>query len=93
MTFMLRFKFKPDLKARDAGIARFRRTGGKPPKGATIVGRWTCADFSGGFALMESKDTRALAQFALDWSDLMDVSISPVLTDVDLLQTLKRVGK
>lgn len=62
---MLTFSWKPEIKARDEGIARFRKTGGQPPKGATLVGRWTRADFSGGFDLSESEDPKALTEFAL----------------------------
>ena len=49
MKFMLTFSWKPDIKKRDEGIARFRKTGGQPPKDAKLLGRWTKVDFSGGF--------------------------------------------
>jgi hypothetical protein len=77
MKFMLTFSWKPDIRARDEGIARFRTTGGQPPKGVTLLGRWTRADFSGGFDLLETDDSQALAEFALMWSDLMDLTIAP----------------
>jgi hypothetical protein len=32
-------------------------------------------------------------EFALMWSDLMEVSIVPVLEDQDLTKVLKRIGK
>ena len=50
MRFMLTFTIKPEGKGRDEAIARFKKTGGLPPKGAALVGRWTAADFSGGFS-------------------------------------------
>jgi uncharacterized protein DUF3303 len=93
MKFMLTFDWKPDTKTRDEGIARFRKTGGLPPKGAKLLGRWTRADFSGGFDLLESDDPQALAEFALMWSDLMELTISPVLDDEQLSIVLQRVGK
>src|SRR5258705_528448 len=79
--------------ARTEGIERFRTTGGLPPKGATLLGRWTRADFSGGFDLLESDDAQALAEFSLMWSDLMDLRIFPVLEDQPLAEVLERVGK
>ena len=79
MKFMLTFSWKPDTKCRDEGIARFRATGGRPPNGVNLLGRWTRADFSGGFDLLETDDSQALAEFALMWSDLMDLTIVPVL--------------
>ena len=91
MKFMLTFTFKP--KGRDEAIARFKRTGGQPPKGATLLGRWTAADFSGGFDLLESNDAEALTEFALMWSDLMELRIVPVLEDAELGKVLARLGK
>lgn len=93
MKFMLTFSWKPDTQQRDEGIARFRKTGGQPPKGATLLGRWTRADFSGGYDLIESDDPKALAEFALMWSDLMELTISPVLEDQSLSEVLQRIGK
>ena len=93
MKFMLTFSWKPDSKARDEGIARFRKTGGQPPKGAKLLGRWTRVDFSGGFDLLESDDPQALTEFALMWSDLMDLTIAPVLEDQGLSEVLLRIGK
>jgi len=93
MKFMLQFSWKPDTKTQEDGIARFRKTGGLPPKGATLVGRWTRADFSGGFDVIETDDPKALAEFSLMWSDLMHLEISPVLEDAPLAEVLQRVGK
>jgi hypothetical protein len=46
-----------DTKGR--AIRRFKQTGGQPPQGAKLIGRWTAADFSSGF------ETRAwVAQLA-----------------------------
>jgi hypothetical protein len=90
---MLTFSWKPDTKTRNEGIARFRATGGQPPKGAKLVGRWTRADLSGGFDLLESDDPKALAEFALMWSDLMQLEIHPVLEDGPLAEVLERVVK
>ena len=55
MKFMLTFAFAPEAKGgRDEAIARFKKTGGQPPKGVKLLGRWTAADFSGGFDLLET---------------------------------------
>lgn len=93
MKFMLTFNWTPDTATRAEAIARFEQTGGLPPAGAKLVGRWTRADFSGGFDLLESDDPRALAEFALMWSDLMKVEIFPVLEDAELAEVLGRLGK
>ena len=91
MKFMMTFDWTPDTKARAEAIARFRNTGGLPPKGAKVLGRWTRADFSGGFDLLESDDAKALAEFALMWSDLMQLTMVPVLEDGALAEVVGRV--
>jgi Protein of unknown function (DUF3303) len=68
---MLTFSIKPETKARDDAIARFKQTGGQPPKGAKLIGRWTAADFSGGFDLIESDDVRALTEFSLSSAEVL----------------------
>lgn len=93
MRFMVTFAWKPDPKTRDEGIARFKATGGLPPPGSKLIERWTRADFSGGFVLLESEDPKALAAFAHNWGDLMELRIVPVLSDQELIEVLQRVAK
>ena len=93
MKFMLTFTIKSETEGRDQAIARFKKTGGQPPKGVKLLGRWTAADFSGGFDLIESEDAKALTEFALMWSDLMQLRIVPVVEDAELSEALKRAGK
>jgi hypothetical protein len=91
MKFMLTFEWKPDTNPRAEAISRFRKTGGLPPKAAKLLGRWTRADFSGGYDLIETTDAQALTEFALMWSDLMQLTIVPVLEDAALAEVLDRV--
>jgi hypothetical protein len=93
MKFMLSFVWKPKIKARDEAINRFQKTGGQPPKGAKLLGRWTRCDFNGSYDLLESDDPKALAEFAYQWSDLMDLTIVPVPEDEGLSEVLQRVAK
>jgi uncharacterized protein DUF3303 len=92
MKFILTFHIKPETKGRDEAIARFKETGGLPPKGVKLLGRWTAADFSGGFELLESDDSKALTELALQWSDLMELRIVPVVEDAELTEVLQRGG-
>ena len=92
MQFMLTFTMTPDKATRNEAIARFLKTGGEPPKGARLLGRWTRADFSQGYDLLETDDPITLTEFALQWNDLMKIEIVPVLEDSKLSQILKRVA-
>jgi hypothetical protein len=93
MKFILTFTIKPEGKGRDEAIARFKNTGGPAQEGAKLLGRWTAADFSGGFVLLESDDVKALTEFSLMWSDIMELKIVPVIEDADLGVVLMRAGK
>ena len=88
MLFMLTFTIKPETKGRDEAIARFKKTGGQPPEGVKLISRWTAADFSGGFEVLESADAGALTRFALMWSDLMELRLVPVVDDAALTRVL-----
>jgi hypothetical protein len=87
LKFVLTFTLKQET--RNAAISRFLETGGFPPKGATLLGRWTRQDLAGGFVLVESADPKALAGYARDWSDVCDIAIAPVIEDELLIDVLK----
>ena len=90
MKFMLTFSIGANTTSRDEAIARFKKTGGQPPKGVKLLGRWTAADFSGGFDLLESDDVKALTEFALMWSDILELKLVPVVEDEALAEVLSR---
>jgi Domain of unknown function (DUF3303) len=68
------------------------RPGGQPPPAVTLLGRWTQLDLCGGFVLLESADPQALAAFAYAWSDVLELTLAPVLEDQDLADVLKRAS-
>jgi len=90
MKFMLTFRLLPEK--RDQAISRFIKTGGQPPRGVKLVGRWTSADTSEGFDLVETDDPKALTEFALQWSDLLSLNVVPVVDDAELSEVLQRRG-
>jgi len=90
MKYIVTYEIRPT--GRDAAIARFKATGGPTPPGATMLGRWTRADFSGGYALVESDDVKSVLQFALNWSDLIEIGVEPVVEDTELADVLGRLS-
>jgi hypothetical protein len=93
MKFILTFTWTPDAQKRAEGIARFQKTGGLPPEGVKLLGRWTKADLSGGFDLLETEDAKKLLEFAYMWGDLMELSVFPVLEDQELSEALQNATK
>jgi uncharacterized protein DUF3303 len=90
MKFILTFTLPPET--RDEAVARFLETGGQPPPAVTLLGRWTQLDLCGGFVLLESADAKALAAFAHGWSDVLELTLAPVLEDQGLADVLKRAS-
>ena len=93
MKFIMTFDWTPDAQKRTEGFARFQKTGGLPPEGVTLLGRWTRADLSGGFDLLETDDPKKLTAFAYQWGDLMDLRVFPVVDDQELSEALKSVPR
>jgi hypothetical protein len=63
-----------------------------PPKGVTLVGRWH--GMSGqGVAILESNDPKAMFELRAQWSDLLDLSITPCLEDADAGAVLAAMAK
>ena len=92
MKFILTFTIKPEGKGRDEAIARFKNTGDRvPPEGAKLLRRWTAADF-GASSCSKAMTSRRSTEFSLMWSDIMELSIVPVIEDADLSVVLMRAG-
>jgi hypothetical protein len=87
MQFILTFTLP--AATRDAAMARFLETGGQPPPGVTLLGRWTQLDLCGGVVLLESEDPKALTAFAHAWSDVVELTMVPVLEDQALSDVLR----
>jgi hypothetical protein len=66
----------------NATVARFLDTGGAPPKGVQLVGRWHGSSGQG-FAILESDDAKGIFEFQARWADLLPMSVTPCLEDAD----------
>jgi len=76
----------------NATVARFLETGGAPPKGVQIVGRWH--GMSGqGVMIAETGDPKAIFEFRAQWGDLIDMTITPCLEDADAGAVLAGMAK
>ena len=77
MLFMVIERFR-DRDAK-AIYRRFREQGRMMPDGLNYVGSWIEANFDRCFQLMECDDARLLQEWLLNWSDLMECEIVPVV--------------
>jgi hypothetical protein len=82
MIFVSTWSLRTDTY-RDA-TARFLKTGAQPPEGIKTIGRWHFADGSGGVHVLECDDAQLLADFAAQWSDLLEIDIRPAVEDAQV---------
>lgn len=87
MKFMVTWSSSP-LQRRDAN-ARFLETGGGPPAGVKMLGRWHTG--AGGYCLAETDDVKALYEWTGQWSDLLDFTATPVMDDAEVGEVIKKI--
>lgn len=87
MLFVNHFSFPP--QNRDAIQTRFKATGGKPPAGIKIIGRWHAIGGGKGVVVAETDDPIAMGKWAQQWSDLMSTDIYPVVDDEGVLKRVE----
>jgi len=86
MLFMVIEKFRN--KDALAVYRRFRERGRMMPDGLKYVGSWTEANFDRCFQLMECYDAREFQQWVIQWNDLIDFEIVPVISSEDTMETI-----
>jgi hypothetical protein len=86
MLFMVIERFKN----RDAVAVyrRFREQGRMMPEGLRYVESWIESNFDRCFQLMECDDPRLFQGWILQWRDLMEFEIIPVVPSKDLLDVI-----
>jgi hypothetical protein len=78
------------FKNRDAVAVyrRFREQGRMMPEGLNYVDSWVEANFDRCFQLMECDDLRLLQQWVLQWQDLGEFDIVPVVPSKETMETI-----
>jgi hypothetical protein len=72
--------------------ARFLKTGGAPPTGVKMIGRWHGMS-GGGVLIAETDNAKALYTWLADWNDVLEFQTTPCVEDADageVLAALKR---
>ena len=78
MLFMVIERFRDgDAKA---VYRRFRDEGRQMPEGLRYVGSWIEVNFDRCFQLMECDDARMFQEWIINWNDLIEFEIVPVVS-------------
>ena len=79
MKFLTEWKLMPGQTA--SAAKRFLAGGASPPEGLTIIARWHKADLSGGIVIGECDDPRVIYDDAVAWADLVEIRVTPAISD------------
>ena len=75
-----------------AATQQFLKTGGAPPAGLKMIGRWH--GMSGkGCAVVDTTDAKALYAWVAEWSEFLPLETTPVLEDADAGAVLGSIYK
>jgi hypothetical protein len=88
MLFMVIERFN-DRDAR-AVYRRFREKGRMMPDGLKYVGSWIEANFDRCFQVMECDDPRLLQEWLLNWGDLVQCEIVPVVPSAETRELVEK---
>ena len=91
MLFAVSWKGTPAV--RNASTERFLKTGGRPPEGIKLLGRWHDIGRISGTAIAETDGPLLMSKWALDWNDLFEMDVRPVGTDEQIGPLLAQLGK
>jgi len=79
MLFAVHWKGRPEV--RNTVTERFLKSGGRPPEGVTMIGRWHDIGQISGVAIAEADDPLLMSRWTLDWNDLFEMEVRLVATD------------
>lgn len=91
MLYAITYRIRAE--SRNAAIERFLKTGGQPPAGVRMIGRWHDLASRWGVHVAETDDAAAMAKWALDWTDILDFETHTVFTDEQVGPLLASIGK
>jgi hypothetical protein len=80
MKYISHWKIPPS--SIDAAIKKFLETGGTPPEGVKMLGRWHGMNGQG-FAISESNDAKAMYGWYAQWSNVMEITVTPCVEDAE----------
>jgi hypothetical protein len=89
MKFITHYRFRPDV--RNEVIKRFQETGGTPPSGVEMLGRYHATSGNEGWVLSQTDDPKAQSEWIMHWSDHLDFTTTPVIDDSEFTEVLQRV--
>jgi hypothetical protein len=82
MKFHVQFTYKPSEREK---LIHFLRDGGLTAEGPLkLTGAWIAAQTGVGYALLETREAKAIYELCREWSEYGQVTVTPVLPATDI---------
>jgi len=92
MKFMVVWKTAPGKYK--AAVEQFLKTGAPAPAAGKTLGRWHVPGSTLGWHLIEASGPEVLAEHAVEWADVLELEIHPVIEDAEAGAAAKKaLGK
>ncbi len=90
MQFAMTWKIRPGNTR--VAVERFLNTGSPLPEGVTTIGRWHRTDLQSGVHILETGNPTALAKYAAQWTDLLELETFAVVEDAEAVQAYGNIS-
>ena len=77
MKYLVQWHLSEPSAVRSAA-KKFLETGGQPPEGATLVGRWFGTNGKGSI-VVEASDPKQVLELVTEWSEFMQIEATPAI--------------
>ena len=90
-TYMLTYHFSPEEQ--EEAIERFMEGSAlEEPEGIESVSRWHSVSGGHGWNVVETDDPQHITDWVLNWGDLIDYEVTPVIDDEQLGEVFVKHG-
>ena len=89
MKFLVQWHLSEPSAVRSAA-KRFLETGGKPPEGVKLVGRWFGTNGKG-CLVVEASDPKQVLELQLQWQEFMQIEATPAIEDQEAGEVLSKL--
>ncbi len=90
MNFVISWKIRPGNTT--VAVERFLATGQTVPEGLQTVARWHRTDLQSGVHIVHVTNLGALARYAAQWTDLLELETSSVIADAEAIDAYRRIA-
>ena len=87
MLFHIKWMFSPEV--RNDAYDQFLETGGLPPEGVKMIGRWHDVAALEGYIIAETDNVSLIGKWLTEWNDKLIFETVPVILDEEAAEVVR----